>query len=67
VNKNPFKKLLRSIALPGFGQYLNGKYVKGTVLLILEFLGHVQANFYPRLNVFINSYSPYKECFNLER
>ncbi|MFP7176904.1 hypothetical protein [Priestia filamentosa] len=34
-----------SIALPGFGQYLNGKYVKGAVLLILEFLINVQANF----------------------
>ncbi|KAB2489843.1 hypothetical protein F8155_22655 [Priestia endophytica] len=34
-----------SMALPGFGQYLNGKYFKGTVLLILEFLIHVQANF----------------------
>ncbi|WP_458415471.1 hypothetical protein ACNQFZ_21120 [Schinkia sp. CFF1] len=34
-----------SIALPGFGQYLNGKYFKGTVLLILEFLINVQANF----------------------
>jgi hypothetical protein len=29
-----------SIALPGFGQYF-----KGTVLFILEFLIHVQANF----------------------
>jgi hypothetical protein len=34
-----------SIALPGFGQYLNGKYFKGTVLLILEFLINIQANF----------------------
>jgi hypothetical protein len=34
-----------SIALPGFSQYLNGKYFKGTVLFILEFLIHVQANF----------------------
>ncbi len=34
-----------SIALPGFGQYLNGKYFKGTVLLILEFLINVQADF----------------------
>lgn len=34
-----------SIALPGFGQYLNGKYFKGTVFLILEFLINVQANF----------------------
>jgi hypothetical protein len=34
-----------SIALPGFGQYLNGKYFKGTILLILEFLINVQAHF----------------------
>lgn len=34
-----------SIALPGFGQFLNGQYFKGTVLLGLEFLINVQANF----------------------
>jgi len=45
VNKNIFEKLMWSIALPGFGQYLNGKYFKGTVLLILEFLINVQADF----------------------
>ena len=45
MNKNPFEKLMWSIALPGFGQYLNGKYFKGTILLILEFLINVQANF----------------------
>ena len=45
MNKNSFEKLMWSIALPGFGQYLNGKYFKGTVLLILEFLINVQSNF----------------------
>lgn len=45
MNRRPFEKLMWSIALPGFGQYLNGKYFKGTVLLILEFLINVQANF----------------------
>jgi hypothetical protein len=45
VNKNAFEKLMWSIALPGFGQYLNKKYFKGTVFLILEFLINVQANF----------------------
>jgi hypothetical protein len=45
VKKNPFEKLIWSIALPGFGQFLNGKYFKGTILLILEFLINVQANF----------------------
>ena len=45
MNKSAFEKLMWSIALPGLGQYLNGKYFKGTVLLILEFLINVQANF----------------------
>jgi hypothetical protein len=45
VNKNPFKKLMWSSTLPGFGQYLNDKYFKGTVLFIIEFLIHIQANF----------------------
>ncbi|MGN7299467.1 hypothetical protein [Ferdinandcohnia sp. SAFN-114] len=45
MNKNIFEKLMWSIALPGFGQYLNGKYFKGTVLLVLEFLINVQGNF----------------------
>lgn len=40
-----FEKLMWSIALPGFGQYLNRKYFKGTVFLILEFLINVQAKF----------------------
>jgi len=44
MNKNAFEKLMWSIALPGFGHYLNRKYFKGTVLLILEFLINVQAN-----------------------
>jgi hypothetical protein len=45
VNKNILEKLIWSIALPGFGQFLNGKYFKGTVLLVLEFLINIQANF----------------------
>jgi hypothetical protein len=45
VDKNPIEKLLWSVALPGFGQFLNGKYFKGTILLILELLINVQANF----------------------
>lgn len=39
------EKLFWSIALPGFGQLLNGKYIKGIVLIFLEFLINVQANF----------------------
>lgn len=33
-----------SIALPGFAQLLNGKYVKGILFLALEFLINVNAN-----------------------
>ncbi|MEK4029904.1 MULTISPECIES: hypothetical protein [Bacillaceae] len=39
------EKLFWSIALPGFGQLLNGKYLKGLLLIVLEFLINVQANF----------------------
>jgi hypothetical protein len=45
VNKNAIEKLLWSIALPGFGQFLNDKYFKGTILLLLELLINVQAKF----------------------
>jgi hypothetical protein len=39
------EKLLWSIALPGFGQILNGKYIKGLLFIALELLINVQANF----------------------
>ncbi|MGG0891701.1 hypothetical protein [Cytobacillus horneckiae] len=42
---SPLEKLLWSIALPGFGQYLNGKVFKGTFFLILEILINVRSNF----------------------
>lgn len=45
MNKNALEKLLWSIALPGLGQLLNGKYIKGIALLVLEFLINVKANF----------------------
>ncbi|MBP2242973.1 TM2 domain-containing membrane protein YozV [Cytobacillus eiseniae] len=45
MNKNIIEKLIWSIALPGFGQFLNKKYFKGIVLLILEFIINIQANF----------------------
>lgn len=38
------EKLLWSIALPGFGQLLNKKYVKGILLIALEFLVNVMSN-----------------------
>ncbi len=41
--------ILWSIAFPGFGQFLNKKYVKGIVFVILEFAVNVQA----RLNTAI--------------
>jgi hypothetical protein len=39
------ERLLWSIALPGFGQFLNQKYMKGIIFIILEFLINVQSNF----------------------
>lgn len=42
---NANEKLLWSIALPGFGQFLNGKYVKGITFILLEILINVQSNF----------------------
>jgi hypothetical protein len=45
LNKNAIEKLLWSIALPGFGQLLNQKYVKGILFIFLEFLVNLQSNF----------------------
>jgi hypothetical protein len=42
---NEKEALFWSIALPGFGQFLNGKYIKGVILIFLEFLVNDQANF----------------------
>jgi hypothetical protein len=44
-NKKKLEPIFWSIALPGFGQLLNGKYIKGLVFILLEFLINVQANF----------------------
>lgn len=41
----PLERLLWSIALPGFGQLLNKRYIKGIIFIILEVLINVQANF----------------------
>ncbi|MBB3108677.1 hypothetical protein FHS18_000705 [Paenibacillus phyllosphaerae] len=38
------EKALWSIALPGFGQLLNGKYIKGIVLIASEVLINVKAH-----------------------
>jgi hypothetical protein len=45
VNRNAFEKLLWSIALPGFGQILNQKYIKGILFILLEFLVNIKSNF----------------------
>lgn len=37
--------LLWSIALPGFGQFLNGNLFKGSVFIILEILVNILSNF----------------------
>jgi len=39
------EKLFWSIALPGFGQLLNGKIIKGILFIFLEVLINVQAHF----------------------
>ncbi|WP_336774320.1 hypothetical protein [Paenibacillus sp. MMO-58] len=36
--------LLWSVALPGFGQLLNGKYIKGILLITLEFLINLKSD-----------------------
>ncbi len=37
-NQNAWQAALWSIAIPGFGQLINGKYIKGLTLVGLEFL-----------------------------
>ncbi|NHN30535.1 hypothetical protein [Paenibacillus agricola] len=43
-NNKRIEVLLWSIALPGFGQLLNGRVFKGLILISLEFLVNVQSN-----------------------
>jgi hypothetical protein len=38
------EKALWSVAIPGFGQFLNRKYIKGIVLIILEFIINNKSN-----------------------
>jgi hypothetical protein len=45
LKEERIEKVLWSIALPGFGQLLNGKFSKGLLLIVLEFLINVQSNF----------------------
>jgi hypothetical protein len=41
----PLEGIFWSIALPGFGQLLNGKVVKGIVFIVLELIINVQSGF----------------------
>ncbi|MFX4263755.1 hypothetical protein ACOBQJ_16335 [Pelotomaculum propionicicum] len=43
-NDKRIEVVLWSLALPGFGQLLNGQYFKGAVLLIFEFLINIKSN-----------------------
>ncbi|MFK2826023.1 hypothetical protein QYG89_10145 [Bacillus sp. B190/17] len=45
----PLEILLWCIAMPGFGQFLNRKWIKGIVFILLEFLINVNS----KLNLFI--------------
>lgn len=40
-----YEAILWSIALPGFGQFLNGKIVKGIVFIFLEFTVNMKSRF----------------------
>ena len=44
LKSRPLEVLFWSIAFPGFGQFLNGKFLKGVVLLVLEFLINTRSN-----------------------
>jgi hypothetical protein len=44
MKKTPLEKLLWSIALPGFGQLLNKKYIKGFLFVILEVAINIESN-----------------------
>ncbi|WP_248929572.1 hypothetical protein [Paenibacillus hamazuiensis] len=43
IKRAAIEKILWSIALPGFGQFLNGKMIKGLTFLILEFTVNQQS------------------------
>jgi len=41
---NGIEVVLWSLALPGFGQFLNRQHFKGTLLLVLEFIINIKSN-----------------------
>jgi hypothetical protein len=43
-NSDSYEKVMWSIAFPGFGQILNGHYLKGVLFIISEFLINDKAN-----------------------
>lgn len=45
MKNRKLEMLFWSIALPGFGQLLNGKYIKGIIFITLEFLINVSSGF----------------------
>ena len=45
MKKNPIETLFWSIAFPGFGQLLNGHFLKGLLFIVCEILINVQAHF----------------------
>lgn len=45
VTNRKEEALFWSIAFPGFGQFLNGKLIKGIVFIVMEILINVMANF----------------------
>lgn len=45
MEKRVLEVILWSIALPGFGQILNGQIVKGILFITFEFIINVQSNF----------------------
>jgi hypothetical protein len=45
MSSDQLEKILWSIALPGFGQLLNGKIIKGLLFIFLEIVINMQANF----------------------
>jgi len=45
ISNDQLEKILWSIALPGFAQFLNGSLIKGIVFIGLEILINVQTNF----------------------
>lgn len=56
------EKLFWSIALPGFGQILNGKILKGFLFVSLEFLVNVQSNF--NEGILLSFHEKLKKQFN---